>query len=241
MWPDKRRDESLIVQQLYESCMARENRLLNASHKKELHEAYKRLLFGTPLFWADRVGRDLPFDKAIGKSSAPFDFSVTRRKGEKSTSPEWRYNQLLKLLREEDDTELRWLLLGRWLKQEKICDPEEFLPKQILEGLIRRYYRAKKFSAADLTYWAAITQWKPYFERLESDLQEVRQKQGDVQAALKRMGYDAGAVNSTIEKRTTASRIMHWFAARRHVQIEKLQNAYSRMKRGSNEPLVSIL
>ncbi len=229
------------IPELFEACMAKEERLLSSNYKKNLLALYKHILFGPPVFWPDPIAGYPPFEEAYNKSSAPFTFSVARRGNETSSVAEWKYQKLLELLREQKDAELRWLLLARWLKQEIICEPEKFLPKPILDRLIRRFLSSSRISAADLSYWVVITGWKTYFGRLQADLQKVQREQRDPQPALEEMGYDAAAVRFAITKKTIASAIMHWIAERRHLPVETLQNAYSRMRGDSRRRPASIL
>jgi hypothetical protein len=221
--------------------LGRDNTKGSSNYKKNLRELYCRRLFRTPLFWPDPIAGFPLFENTFHKSRAPFDFSVARRGDEVVSVADWKYHKLLELLHKEKDTELRWLLLARWLKQEKICEPEGFLPKPIFDRLNLLYFRSLAISVADFSYLVVITGWNPYFIRLESDLQKLRSEHGDLQAGLEQLGYDASAVKFAVKKRTTASRIMHWLAARRHVPVEKLQNAYSRAKKDTRNPLASNL
>jgi hypothetical protein len=221
------------IPQMFDACMARENWLLSPSHKENVLALYKRILFGQPLFWPDPIAGYSLFEEVFDPLRDPYTFSVARREDETSSVGEGRYLKLLELLRGEKDAELRWLLLARWLKQESICEPEKFLPKPILDRIVRRYFKAKEVSVSDLFYWALITGWKIYFARLLSDLQRVQSEQGDPQAALVSMGYDATAIRSVIVRKSIASAIMHWISERRHLQVETLQNAYSKT-RGDN-------
>ncbi len=215
--------------------MAKEERLLSSSFKKSLLALQKDILFGPPMFWPDPIGGHPGFEEVFHNARAPFTFSVARRGDETSSVAEWRYHKLLELLRETKDAELRWLLLARWLKQEKICEPEEFLSTLILDRLTRRYFTSRRISASDLSYWALVTGWKPYFARLQSDLQKARREGRDPQPALEEMGYDSAAIKYTVAKKTMVSAIMHWISERRHLRLETLRNAYSRVRKGNRK------
>jgi hypothetical protein len=219
------------IQELFEACMAKEEQLLgpgSKNYEKKLLSWLKDLLFGRPVFWPYPIGGFQPFEQAVGKSAAPFYFSVAQTEGDTSSANEWRYSKLLELLRAEKDVEMQWLLLARWLKQEKVCKPEQFLPKSILSSLTKRFSKSQKISATDFSYWAVIKGWKPYFVRLQSDMQKARSERGEPESALREMGYDEAAIKNAITKRTTVSAIMNWIADRKHLELHTLRNAYSR-------------
>ena len=227
------------IPEMFDDYMAREDRLFSTNFKKKLVELWKDLLITRPLFWPDPIGGFQPFEEAFNPSRNKFTYSVARRGNETSSAAEWRYLKLLELLRRENDVEMRWLLLARWLQQEGICEPEKFLPRPVLASLVRRFFRSLRISAADTSYWAVITRWTPYFARLKSDLHRLRSEQEDPQTALIKMGYDGAAVGFAIKKGSVPSAIMHWVAKRRNMQVEKLQNAYSRTRKKSRKRAVA--
>jgi len=220
---------TLTIPQLFESCLAKEKGLLSTAYQGNVFALCQRLLFGTPLFWPDPVGGWPRFERKLGKSNMPLTFSVARRGDETVSDTEWRYHKILELLREEKEKDLRWLFLARWLKQEGVCQPEKFLPEEVLKRLVRRYRKSKKMSTSDLSYWAVITGWKPYFVRLQSDLQKLPVGGTDPQTTLEKMGYHPKAIKFAMTKKSTVSAIMYRISEQRHIQLQTLRNAYSRV------------
>src|SRR5579864_2021288 len=153
----KQTSSELSVQEMFKDCMAREQRILGSNYKKNVHSVHQNSLFGVPLFWPDPIGGYGPFERQFSRSQMPFTFSVAQYSYDESSTPEWRYSKLLELLRAEKDLDLCWLILARWMKQEKVREPEDFLPKPILDRLLRRYMQSIRASASDLSHWAAVT------------------------------------------------------------------------------------
>lgn len=225
------REESPATQsilEMFKDCMAREERILSSKYKNNVQMLFRHSLFSTPLFWPDPIGGWEPFEKEFSKWRWPFTFSLAQKPEDNASTAEWRYQKLRELLRAEKDKELCWLIVARWMKQEKVREPEEFVPKQMLDRLLRRYMKSKRISPSDLAYWAAVIAWKPYFVRLQSDLRNVSEEQ---QAALEKMGYDPGAIKCATSRRSLESAIIAWISERRHMQSRTFWNAYSRTNR----------
>ena len=78
---------------------------------------------------------------------------------------EWRYSELLKHLQTTEDVESRWIFIARWLKDEGICEPEEFLPRQVLRHALKRVRSAiTSLSPTAIHYWRLMSIWMKYFE-----------------------------------------------------------------------------
>jgi hypothetical protein len=182
------------TEKLFAICLANEEMRLGPLLEKNLLSWYKNTLFSATLFYPDPIGGYAPFEQAYNKSRNPFTFSVARQWRDKSSKAEWKYRKILELLRETKDMDSRLLLIARWLKQEQICEPEDLLPKEILDRLVQAFLKANVSWWADYSYGLAIAAWKPYFERLLFDLQKGREGK-EVKNDLKEKGYHLDAVS----------------------------------------------
>jgi len=139
--------------ELYESCIDRERNLDRAGFDRILESLTIEVIF-QPLF-------DIYSESA---SAVPNADSRDRAIDEVI----WRgnkYRDLLELLAKSKGIEARWILLARWLRQEGICEPGEFLPKEMdLKSLTRKLWRGTR--RQDFFYVKLVEIWRPYFSRL---------------------------------------------------------------------------
>jgi hypothetical protein len=215
------------VELLFRLCMERQTRIMAPLYAKNLKQLTQELLFGTRLFWPYPIGGWKPFEETFNKADNPLTFSVAQNENDNRSTTEWRYDELLSLLREEADRHRRLLLLARWLKQEGICQPEEFLPRVVLDNLIRRYRKAARFSDANTAHWALVTNWKRYFAALHVDLQEARSTGANPKTFLVERGYYAKAIECALNKRTVQSAALHWTHEQTNISLHTLQNSLS--------------
>jgi hypothetical protein len=184
-------------------------------------------MFMPPLFDRDPSGDNDPSNERR-YHGYPFSFSISGPDS-KVSEPDWRYRQLLRLLKEFDDTELRWLLLARWLSEESICEPDEFLPPAILESLIKRYKaQTAKLSERDCLVWNLISIWHLYFSELQVAARKLPKRLRDHQQALAKLGFDPAAVHWILGTRSLVPAITRWLEERGKGDARSLENAYSR-------------
>jgi hypothetical protein len=158
----------------------------------------------------------------------PFSFSIAGPDS-KVSQPDWRYQELLRLLKRIDDAELRWLLVARWLYNEGVCEPDEFLPPTILQHLIKRYLaRTSKFSTTDCHIWHMINVWTRYFSPLQDAARKIPKTDPDREKLIANLGYDKGAVRLILTTRSLVRAITIWLEERGKGDARSLENAYSR-------------
>jgi hypothetical protein len=154
-----------------------------------------------------------------------------------------RYSELLRDLRKVKDIESRWILIARWLKNEGICEPEEFLPPPVLRRALKRVRSATtKLSPTKLHYWRLMTIWMPYFDSLFHDRSAVSKTHRRVEDELMKLGYSRDAVKFSrprneeefsMRKRSSVQAVAGWLEERgplrgaKHVSAGTLKNAYS--------------
>jgi hypothetical protein len=127
-----------------------------------------------------------------------------------------------------------WYLLGVWLKDEGIRNPETFFPRKILKELTKEF----GISQADLRNVNALRLWLPYTEPLVRKARWLRKqevKPDALNARLEQLGYDDGAVSLSATKpwRSPVEFTSEWVASRtlssdNEYQRETLVNSYSR-------------
>ena len=214
--------------ELFQSCESQERKFKSIDGKEFLQSLDRMLLFGGPVFSNGRARRT--------KNGYPLDITITRPRGAES---EWRYAALLKTLKKLDETDLRWLLIARWLESEGICQAETFLPKEILERLLERASKERlQVSPTDLQQARLIEIWLPYFRKLLADAKKARKAhRGSVDTLLK-MGYVRSAVESTLGRSSEIAATASWLALRdddgredgkKRWQERTLVNAYTRV------------
>lgn len=209
--PQKQPAKDKNASGLFEKCLARE-RALKQVKFLELKEALVSAFLNRPLCESDP-----------------------------SAAPEMRqlatYLVLRKALKDAKNNEERWCYLARWLKQESICEPNQFLPKATYRQLTVKYRkRLKGISFTDPFYFELVRTWEPYFERLLDDRKNSRDLQ-----KLASLGYSRESVNLVITKswRSAVDVSCEWLAQREVVSTKRktqqdvartLRNAYSRVK-----------
>jgi hypothetical protein len=200
--------------ELYQSCTTREQNLNRAGfdHIREL--LTKELIF-RPLFAIDSDSaatnagsKDRTIDEAIWRGS--------------------KYRDLLELLGKYKKIEARWILVARWLRQEGICEPEQFLPKEMnLKSLTRKLWRGTR--RQDFFHVARIEIWWPYFLMLLQDRDRLEAKGvRRMEEELQILGYDVNVIVIAVQERSPREAIYSWLSSRGVAAVEDLRNAYSR-------------
>ena len=205
--------------EMYVRCVARGKEIATIPYREQIAFILDHVLFLFPLF--DHYGLGI-----LAKVRYPFHFSITQPQVQSVS--EWRYRTLLEHLRKQEDRELRWLRVARWLQQERVCEPRQFLPPDMLRHLVKRFQRKMHVSEREMFYNKLIENWLPYFKRLQRDLEarkDLRRKREEVT----KLGYDADAVDLTMRKRSLIEAVCSWLA--RHQKdtggARTLRNAYT--------------
>ena len=211
----KRRDEERArmtdPKALYSACEAREKKM----NDERLWKAFKldivqRLTFPPlpPLF----------IERAAGAVVSDVNSSEANlAKLKKAVYQGTQYREIVELLKNCPDNESRFLLLARWLKQESVCEPKDFLPRQVFQTLTRQArQRAKAISLTDWRYFFVINAWKPYFESQIADLRRIEKADRRVKEGLLKMGYEEQAVVLVMpkRKRSVVPAVCEWLEAR---------------------------
>jgi hypothetical protein len=212
--------------ELFQSCESEQRKFESIDGKEFLQSLDRMLLFGGPVFSDGPASRK--------KNGYPFEITITRPRGAKS---DWRYAALLKTLKRLDETDLRWLLIARWLETESICKAEMFLPREILERLLKRARKTRlQVSPTDLQQARLIRIWLPYFTKLMNEVKKLgKTHRGPVNTLIK-MGYLSAAVESIFRKRSAVQATISWLASREVISSEdeinerRMENAYSRVE-----------
>jgi hypothetical protein len=208
----------------YMRCVARGNEIAAIPYRKQIAFHLEHILFLLPLF----VETDQSGFEVLTKAKYPFNFPIAQPQA--PSVSEWRYRALLEHLRKQKDRELQWLLVARWLKQERVCEPRQFLPPDVLRRLVKRFQRKMHASERDVFYNKLIENWLSYFKRLRKDLEarkDLRRKREEVT----KLGYDADAVDWTIRKRSLIEATCSWLAQHQKNtgSARTLRNAYTRL------------
>jgi hypothetical protein len=219
------------IEDLFVACKSKEARICSDLYKKNIHFLYRRWLFEAPLFWPSPLGGWPPFERRFNRKRHPFTFAIAQNPNDGLSTDEWKYRQIVNLVRAEKSPHFRWLLMARWLKQENVCEPDELLPRRAHDELLRQYLKARRVSVQDLAYWALVGTWKPYFERLKKASAKARSVETDPALSLAGDGYHPDAITFTLKKKNVLSAVMHWIAKSRNIPLATLRNAYSRCRR----------
>jgi hypothetical protein len=211
----------------FKACEAQERRFEAINGKQFLESLDRMRLFEGPVFSEGPESR--------ARKAHEFGLLITLPRGSKS---DCRYTPLVRKLKKLQETDLRWLLIARWLEGEGVSKAEEFLPKEILERLLKRAKKARlRVSASDLQMTRLIRIWLPYFARLLDDRDKLLKKRRGVIEALKelsKMGYLESAADSIVGKREPVPAVITWLALSREgtcpANERTLQNAYSRVE-----------
>jgi hypothetical protein len=148
------------------------------------------------------------------------------------------YLTLVQTLKEAKNKYDLWFILGLWLKQESIREPEEFLPGDIYQRLTRRVRkRIQGISFTDMKYFELVQCWTPYFAQLLDDLTRLRHRNAKIE--LSRLGYVLEAIEliTNKQKRSAVEVACEWLARRDIIPAKSdktdpartLRNAYSRI------------
>jgi len=184
-------------------------------------------LFEIPLFTSNSSG-DCDTSDEQRFHGYPFSFSITGPDS-KVSQPDWRYQELLRMLKQFDDAELRWLLVARWLHEEEVCEPDEFLHPTILQHLIKKYLaQTAKFSTTDCRNWCLIRTWALYFSPLQDAARKIPKMTRRRKELLAGLGFDEGAVHYISVTRSLVGAIASWLEDRGKGDARTLENAYSR-------------
>jgi hypothetical protein len=117
------------------------------------------------------------------------------------------YRKFVGTLRNADSLESKLRLLAMWLRQERILQPREFLPKKIRKSLIESTLsafekpkrRVLTVKASELMYALVAEAWKPYFQLMHAKYKGLTsQQQSDPERGLTQLGFDATAVQSAL-------------------------------------------
>jgi hypothetical protein len=208
---------------LFEACTAREQQIAKFSTKEVLRAGDRVFLFGFPLF-CDKPGE-------FANDFYPLEFTIARPKDAKGSNPGWRYTELLRHLKKLDETGLRWLLIARWLYDAGVCEPEEFLPEEVLKHMLQRLAeRRMRISPSDLFRWQLVTVWRPYFEYLLRDRHKLPRTNQTPRNSLLKIGYLEDAIDLASGKRSAVHITTSWLELRKGMTARTLENAYSRVE-----------
>jgi hypothetical protein len=146
----------------------------------------------------------------------------------------WRgskYRDLIRLLQKVREPKGRWIVLARWLRQEKVCEPEDFLPEEAnLDSLAREFWKGTR--REEPIHVSLVESWLPYFQQLRGDIRTLReQDMRRVVNELVNRGYDRDASAIAAGKRSVFEAVYSWLQFRRRVSSETFRNAYSRFRR----------
>jgi hypothetical protein len=182
------------------------------------------LTFRDPLF-----GPEPPLDAT---PSTDDSYSMKLRRIIQQAS---RYRDLVQWMKEYPGREQRWLLLALWLKEERICEPVEFLPVQVYENLTGEKRAALRVSIKDVQHYCQVEAWTPYFERLLKDRRKTESR--DPERDLERAGYTIEAISAALNKRLAIPAVCEWLADILHKDAFTLRNAHSRISRNSKSQI----
>ena len=207
----------------YHACIAREKGIDSLPARERVRAVVEDLLFSGKLFTLLPVGRLKGFNRRHGGS---FNWYLAPTKPLRATRFHWQYQSLVKTLKKENDMELRWLLIARWLKHEGVCEPNDFLPACVLKSLAQRYHKSLELSPETIYLSALIRNWLTYFRRIKVELdgrKEVRRAKEEVV----KLHYDKAAVEWVYGTRSLKEAIYGWLGERKNVPASRLRNAYS--------------
>lgn len=209
--------------EMYGRCVARGKEIATIPFRQQMAFHLEHLLFLFPLF----IRTDLSVFEVLTKAHYPFNFPIAQPQA--PSVSEWRYRTLLEHLRKQKDRELQWLLVARWLKQEQVCEPRQFLPPDTLRHLVKRFQRKMRASEQDMFYNKLIENWLPYFKRLQEDL-EKRKDLSRKREEVTKLGYDADTVTWATRKRSLIEAVCGWLARQKNTgSARTLRNAYTRI------------
>lgn len=196
------------VHELFESCISRE-RIIEKEDIDKARRLFAKAIVFQPIF------------------SAPDPAIPT---GDKIDETLWRgrkYQELVELLKKARDRKTRWIVLARWLLQEKVCEPEDFLPEESnLVSLLNEPWKGSRRD--DPRHVGLVALWLEYFKRLWADMNLLkRQKLHRVIDELVKKGYDREAAKAALGKRSVYQAVYFWLESRHRVSAATFGNAYS--------------
>ncbi|MFZ1974187.1 MAG: hypothetical protein WAU89_15185 [Candidatus Acidiferrales bacterium] len=233
---DKAR-RTMSPNQLYADCLAAEAKL--TKNPPSVEYVLEGVLFGGRVFFDGPVG-GTRFFRTIARSGQPFQIMAAPPAQLRVSKYEWRYRKILQLLKEQTDPEIRWILVAKWLKQEGICEPHQFLPEEFRRNLIKRYRQLLPMSPTDLFHRALIRNWRIYFERIRTELKKrerVRRAREEVQG----LGFKIEAIELIAKKKSSdIEAICQWLHQRGMGDPRKLRNSYSRLHAHSKKHALEL-
>jgi hypothetical protein len=141
-----------------------------------------------------------------------------------------KFRDLIDLLRRAGSSEARWVVLARWLRQEKICEPEDFLPKEVsFHALTQELWKGTR--RQDFIHMSLVEAWLPYFQKLLVDIKALKQqgvRRSDDQ--LEKKGYDRDAVVIAKNEASPFEAVYSWLESKRKGKMHTFRNAYSRAR-----------
>jgi hypothetical protein len=199
--------------ELYQSCTARDQDLDRLDFDRIRELLTKEVIF-QPLF--------------AGDSESASAAATADSRGRAIDQAIWRgnkYRDLLELLAKCTGIEDRWILLARWLRQEGVCEPEEFLPKEMnLKSLTRKLWRGTR--SQDSVHVARVEIWRPYFTRLLDDRDRVKANGvRRIEQELEKLGYHPDAIAVAVQERSPLEASYAWLSNRKSGTVEALRNA----------------
>jgi hypothetical protein len=218
--------------------MDREKKIEALPYRERLDLTLEDLLFIHPLF-EDAPLAGWEFFEKLARERYPFNFSIAPPEDLRMSNYEWRYHEIVKHLKklQGKDTDLCQLLIARWLKQEKVCEPRQFLSGDVRRRLIKKFHKRRRISPNDLRFGAMVHTWVPYFERIKDALQAGKHLERVREEVLK-LGYEPKAIGWVSKTRSTVQAVCGWLAERRNCEARTLRNIYSRQYGKADRPLI---
>ena len=195
------------IEELFASCKRREGDLQKVDIDQVRHEIAKAHIF-RPIFEA---------------------VPQVRNETEKLLLAGIKYQILMAQLEKAPNRLERWILLARWLWQENVCEPVDFLPKEAkLDSLLTKPWKGTR--GDDPLYVSLVDIWLPYFETLMNDIKDLKGRKRRLFEGLVNNGYDQDAVRTALTKRSAVEAVYSWLHIRRKVSPETFRNAYARTR-----------
>ena len=164
------------IPELYCQCLAAEQNSTKQDLGKLKLIFARGYLFGRPLFEPPPAIDEC---SAINKE---IDLKIRRQLWEAR-----KYRDILEVLRTQTKLEGRLFLLAWWLRQEKVCEPEDIIGIEVLRRLAKKLFRW--LSKTDFHHAETVRAWIPYFDRLIRESRMVKDS-----SKLVKQGYDEKAV-----------------------------------------------
>ena len=216
------KEHPVEVTDLYRDCLTRERTFLAIDFRKlKLKLGWHTLLFSYRFFEDELSGKRLTEKPHCHSKSDQLTRIIVYG---------CRYRDLLGLLRETKNKEARLLVLAAWLRYERLLEPEDILPPQLIQK-----WRFKGISLTDLRHARLVEIWRPYFRQLFADRKALEKTARRSKEALLARGYEESAILATLGKREIVPAICEWLADRgvykKGIDAQTLRNAHSRIFR----------